>query len=93
MQPIAAIARRPRPVSSKFLWLYLMDRAPIMRAVRNDAMEATVLICPITPTETPKDSPMSIISKLNNIVGGCIANLENTSEGSISLEYSLDFDI
>jgi hypothetical protein len=51
------------------------------RADKTPTIEAAVLICPVTPTDCPKESPISIRSKPTRNPGGIVAKREITMEG------------
>jgi hypothetical protein len=44
-------------------------------------MEAAVLICPVTPTASPKEFPMSMRRRPVRNPGGIVAKREITSDG------------
>jgi hypothetical protein len=49
-----------RPVMSRDLCLYLTLSTPMIRAETNEAIEPAVDSCPVTPTGSPKVSPISM---------------------------------
>jgi len=70
-----------RPAMSRDLCLNLTLSRPMSRAERNAAIEPAVPICPVTPTGSPKVSPISIRRSVIIIPGGIVAKRLSTMEG------------
>ena len=70
-----------RPVMSRDLCLYLTLSRPMSRAEANAAIELAVDSCPVTPTGSPKVSPISMRRSVIIIPGGVIAKRLMTMEG------------
>ena len=84
-QPSAETLYNRSPVINKDLCLKRTLSIPINSANIIAMAEETVPIWPANPTGHPKVSPMSIRSKLVTANGGCVAPLERTRAGSMSL--------
>jgi len=70
-----------RPVRSRDLCLYLTLSRPISRAETNAAIEPAVESCPVTPTGSPKVSPISIRRSVIIMPGIFIAQRLTNMEG------------
>jgi hypothetical protein len=79
-QPIAETLANRRPIiTSVFCW-YLTLRIPILSAEMIDKTNDSVLICAATPTETPKEAPISIRKIPVRIPGGYNAKFDTNSD-------------
>ena len=70
-----------RPVMSRDLCLYLRLSTPMSRAETNAVIEPAVESCPVTPTGSPKVSPISMRRSVIIMLGGVIAQRLMNMEG------------
>jgi len=70
-----------RPIMSRDLCLYLTLSTPMIRAETNEAIEPAVDSCPVTPTGSPKVSPISIRRSVIIILGVVVAKRLRTMDG------------